>query len=193
MAMFRRRADPHALIVAMTGVKMGERLLQIGGADRTMLGALAAKVGLSGRAAAVVFGDADAARAQQSAARAGALVDLAVSRDGTMSFEDDGFDLLVIDNTDGVIGAMKPELRVRTLQEARRVLRPGGRIFVIETAERGGLGALFSRAPMNEHYRAGGGSTTALEAEGFRSVRVLAEREGRRFIEGLKPRGPAPA
>jgi ubiquinone/menaquinone biosynthesis C-methylase UbiE len=193
MAIFRRRSDPHALLVAMTGVKMGERLLQIGSADRAMLGALAAKVGLSGRAAAVVFGDADAQRAQASAARAGALVDLDVSRDGTMSFEADGFDLLVIDNTDGLIGAMTPERRVRTLQEARRVLRPGGRIIIVETAERGGLGALFSRAPMNAHYRTGGGATAALEAEGFRSVRVLAERQGRRFIEGLKARGPAAA
>jgi ubiquinone/menaquinone biosynthesis C-methylase UbiE len=193
MALFRRRSDPHALLVAMTGVQMGERLLQIGSADRAMLGALASKVGLSGRAAVVVFTDDEQARAQASAARAGALVDVDRSRDGTIAFEEHGFDLLVIDNTGDLITTMTPERRVRTLQEAHRVLRPGGRIIVVEAAERGGLGALFSRRASNEQFRNLGGATTALEAEGFRSVRVLAEREGRRFIEGLRARGTASA
>jgi SAM-dependent methyltransferase len=193
MAIFRRGSDPHALVVAMTGITMGERLLQIGSRDRAMLGALAAKVGLSGRAAAVVFTDEEVARAQASAARAGALVDVDRSDDGTMPYQADDFDLIVIDNTGDAIGAMTPERRVRTLQEARRVLRPGGRILLVEAAERGGLGALFTRRAINDHFRAGGGATAALEAEGFRSVRVLAEREGRRFIEGLKARASAPA
>jgi SAM-dependent methyltransferase len=191
MAIFRGKSDPHALIVAMTGIRMGERLLQIGSADRAMLGALASKVGLSGRAAAVVFDDESRARAEASATRAGALVDVVVSADGTIAFEEDDFDLVVVDNSGDLIGAMTPERRVRTLQEARRVLRPGGRILVVERGERGGLGALFSRPAASGQFRGLGGSTTALEAEGFRSVRVVAEREGQRFIEGLKPRGPS--
>ncbi len=193
MAIFRARSDPHALLIAMTGVTMGERLLQIGCADRALLGVLASKVGLSGRAAASTFDEREAARARASAARAGALVDVDVTRDGTLAFEPQAFDVVVVDNTGGSIAQMKPELRVRTLQEAARVLRPGGRILVVESAERGGLAALFNRRAMDEHYRANGGTIAALEAEGFRSARILTEREGRRFIEALNPRGPAAA
>ena len=43
--------DP--LHVSMTGVRMGERFLQIGCNDRALLAGLAAKVGLSGTAAAL--------------------------------------------------------------------------------------------------------------------------------------------
>ena len=54
MAPFLRKTDPHALAVAMTTVKMGDQLLLIGCADGGRLGAIAVKVGLSGRAVAVV-------------------------------------------------------------------------------------------------------------------------------------------
>ena len=48
--------DP--LHVSMTGVRMGERFLQIGCNDRALLAGLAAKVGLSGTAAVAAFEDA---------------------------------------------------------------------------------------------------------------------------------------
>ncbi len=48
-----RTMDP--LQVSMTGVRMGERFLQIGCHDRALLAGLAAKVGLSGTAALSAF------------------------------------------------------------------------------------------------------------------------------------------
>ena len=50
-----RAMDP--LQVSMTGVRMGERFLQIGCDDRALLAGLAAKVGLSGTAAVAAFDD----------------------------------------------------------------------------------------------------------------------------------------
>ena len=50
-----KQRDP--LPVTMSGVRMGERLLQVGGDAAALAGALAAKVGLSGAAAIVVWGD----------------------------------------------------------------------------------------------------------------------------------------
>jgi ubiquinone/menaquinone biosynthesis C-methylase UbiE len=79
---------------------------------------------------------------------------------------------------------MSADDRVAALREARRVLRPGGRAIVIGAAPRGGLGALFTRA----QHDAGFDATGALQAGGFKSVRLLAEREGLRFVEGIKPR-----
>ena len=80
MFRFGRKDDPHALVVGMTGVKMGDRLVQIGCAEGGRLAAVAAKVGLSGRAVAVVPDDASASRAQKGAARAGVLVEVSPSQ-----------------------------------------------------------------------------------------------------------------
>ena len=67
------------LIVGMTGVKMGDRMLQIDCADGGALAAVAAKVGLSGRAVAVVPDVATAVRARKAAERQGVLVEVEVA------------------------------------------------------------------------------------------------------------------
>ena len=54
---------------------------------------------------------------------------------------------------------------------------------------RGGLGALFRprrRGPVDPHYASSGGAIVALEAEGFRAARLLAERDGLSFFEGVR-------
>ena len=58
---------------------MGERALQIGVDDSDLVGAIAAKVGLSGHAAVVVSEERHADKVR-GAARAGALVDVQVRR-----------------------------------------------------------------------------------------------------------------
>ena len=84
---------------------------------------------------------------------------------------------------------MRPEQRVATLQQAFRTLAPRGRIVVIERGARGGLGALLgssASAPVDPHYKSSGGALVALEAEGFRAARLLAERDGLSFFEGVR-------
>ena len=69
MRFFRQRAgQKHSLAIAMTGVKLGDRLLQVGCTDASLLGAIGSKVGLSGRVCAVVPDD-DARRARAGAPR----------------------------------------------------------------------------------------------------------------------------
>lgn len=169
----------------MAGVKMGDRLLQLGCGDGGLFAALAGKVGLTGRACAV---DADRARAEQArqrAAKAGVLVEVEAAPYQMLPFDPESFDLVVARD---LIGGMGPTERVRTLQEARRVLRPGGRIVVIEPARRGGLGALFVRHDLDADYLSRGGAERALGEEGFAAVRRLAEREGTTFFEAVKRR-----
>jgi hypothetical protein len=51
------------------------------------------------------------------------------------------------------------------------------------------LGALFkpsTSAPVDPHYLSSGGAVAALRAEGFRGARVLAERDGLSFFEGVR-------
>src|ERR1700719_5412372 len=94
---FRRDAEPHMLLVGMTGVKLGERVAQMGGAHGGRVAAVARKVGLSGRAVAFVPDDTSARRAQKGAAEAGVLVEIERTPPTRVPAEDAAFDLVVID------------------------------------------------------------------------------------------------
>ena len=83
---------------------------------------------------------------------------------------------------------MQPDVRAAAVREIIRVLRPGGRVVMIGGAPRGGIGAILSRAPESPPFVSSGQAVTALEADGFRSARVIGEREGLAFAEAVKPR-----
>jgi ubiquinone/menaquinone biosynthesis C-methylase UbiE len=188
VAIFRRSGEKHALAVAMTGVKLGDRLLHIGCSDASLLAALGGKVGLSGRACAIVASEADAARARRGAEQAGMLLELEKLAPDRLPYENESFDLIVFDNLAGMLSSLRPEQRVTALREVRRILAPRGRLVVIERAPREGLGALLTRgrAAADPHYVSSGGAATALKAEGFNAVRRLAERDGLSFFEGVR-------
>lgn len=186
--MFLKRDSPHSLVVGMTGVKMGDKFLQIGCAHGGRMAAIASKVGLSGRAVVVAPDEASANRARKGAASEGVLVELEIAPPTKLPVEDAVFDLAVVDDTDGLLGHAPPEARVATAREVIRALRPGGRVMIIGTAPRGGIGAVFSRAQSGPPFTASGDANTLLQADGFKSVRTLAEREGLVFVEGVKPR-----
>lgn len=180
---FLRKTDPYEFPVAMAGVRLGDRLLVIGCGDPKLIAALATKAGLTGRACIVDAAAARAASAAASIEREGALVEPASAPPWSLAYDADAFDLVVLHDA---IGVMSPEQRVGTLQDVLRVLRPGGRAVVIESSSRGGLGALFSRSSVSAQYASLGGAARALGAEGFVAIRTLADREGYRFVEGVK-------
>src|SRR5262245_20180810 len=183
-----KRQDPYSLVVGMTGVKLGDQVLQFGCAHGGPLAAVAAKVGLSGRAVAVVADAAAAARAEKAAAKAGVLVEVEVVGHGRLPFDDGVFDLAIIDDTAGTFAALRSEERRTAIRELERVVRPGGRAMVIGVGEPSGLAALFPRAEKGPSFVKSGEAGKALETHGFRGVRLLAEREGLAFVEGIKPR-----
>ena len=174
----------------MTGVTLGDRLLNIGCTDASLLAAISGKVGLSGRACAVVPNELQAALARRGAENAGVLLDIVdTGHLENFPFDDGAFNLIVLDDQDGLISSARPELRTALLQQSFRTLAPRGRIVVIERAARAGLGALLRPAgsrPVDPHYQSSGGAIAALEAEGFRGVRRLAERNGLSFFEGVR-------
>ena len=184
MAIFKRVRGETDLRVSVIGLRLGERVLQIGHGDPRLITLLAATVGVSGQASALVTDDDAAEPIRRAAAAQGVLVEVKVSALQTPPFAQGWFDVVVIPE---LIGAMRPHERVGTLQGARQVLRVAGRCLVIETAPRGGLGALFSARALNPQYRAQGGAEAALRAEAFSPVRTLAERDGLLFTEGMKP------
>jgi hypothetical protein len=172
--------DP--LHVTMTGVRMGERFLQIGCEDAALLGGLAAKVGLSGGCTVVAFDEDAASRARAVGVKIGALIDVRVAEPAAFGAEPTDVDMVVVDDTRGTFARMRDPDRQAALIEAWRVLRDGGRIEVVErVAVTGLLGGHITRP---DGYTA----EANLAAAGFKPVRLLAEKEGVRFVEGLKAR-----
>lgn len=180
-----RRERPHTLAVSVVGVKLGDRLLQIGADRPGLFAALAAKVGLTGHAAVADDRSEMADRLHAALAAEGALADLHITPLGRLPYEDGAFDLVVVARA---VGQLRPEERVRCLQEAFRVLRSGGRCVLLEPARRGGLGALLRSAAIDPDYEARGGAEAAMSAEGFVGVRRIAERDGTAYFEGGRAR-----
>ena len=115
--------------------------------------------------------DCEAKRAADIGARVGALIDTrTIEAPGAIPFDTDHFDMIVIDDTGGRFASLDAAARTACLQDARRIVRQGGRVEIVE----GG-----SRPPGYDALR-------ELEGAGFKPVRLLAEREGFRFIEGLR-------
>jgi hypothetical protein len=165
-----REMDP--LHVSMTGVRMGERFLQIGCRDRALLSGLAAKVGLSGSAAVAALDASDAANAAAVGKKVGALIEVQRIDEGrAWPYSPEQFDMIVVDDTQGTFGKIFSTSGRALLGNAMSSLRKGGRIELI------------SRTQTN----AGFDSTAELTGAGFKPVRVLAERDGFTFIEGLRP------
>src|SRR5215467_11828092 len=126
---FVRRRESHMLLVSMTGVRLGDRVAFIGCANGARLAAVAAKVGLSGRAVVVAPDDSSAARARKGAENAGVLIEVEVASPTRAPLEDSAFDLAVFDDTGGLFGALSSDERVRAVREIARILRPGGRLM----------------------------------------------------------------
>lgn len=164
-----RAMDP--LQVSMTGVRMGERFLQIGCSDRALLSGLASKVGLSGTAAVAAFDEDEADRASAVGAKVGALIETQPIAGRALPYEGDQFDMVVVDDTRGRFAGIADETRLELLREAKRVVRQGGRIEIVEGAG--------TRA-------AGYDALRDLTAAGFKPARLLAERDGLKFLEGLR-------
>jgi ubiquinone/menaquinone biosynthesis C-methylase UbiE len=165
---FRKMRAMDPLQVAMTGVRMGERYLQVFCSDDALTRGLAAKSGLSGVAALAAPDESHAAHARKAAARVGALIEIKTGPPTTLAWEDAAFDMVVIDNTAAAFDALSDADRSACLHEARRVLRHGGRVELIERVSQDNT------------------SEARLANAGFKPVRTLAERGRFRFVEGLK-------
>jgi SAM-dependent methyltransferase len=189
MRMFLRQSvvGREPLAVTMSGVRMGERALQIGLNDPRVAGMLAAKPGLSGQSAIVVPDETSAGKLRKAIADSGALVDLKVNSLDSLPFEDGAFDVVVVHNRDGMLMTVGAPSSERVLGECRRILRPGGRVVILEAGTPTGLGAILRARASREARSAGGESTVrGLESAGFRAVRILGDRDNYRFIEGMK-------
>jgi tRNA A58 N-methylase Trm61 len=164
-----RSMDP--LQVSMTGVRMGERVLQIGCNDKALLAGLAAKVGLSGNIAVAVIETGQAKRAESIGRKVGALIDVKDIDEGrSWPFDQAAFDMVVVDDTDDGFWSFEPPVEV--LRKSLGSLRSGGRIEIVTRVE-------------SQHGKFD--FLQLMTDAGFKPVRMLAEVKGLRFLEGLRP------
>jgi len=183
MGLFRKPAPAEPLGVTMTGVRLGQRLLSVGTRDPKLTAQLATKTGLTGRACVI---DDDEGRLAQAAAtieQEGALIESIRAPYGMWPLDDASFDVALIAD---LLPSLTPDVRVRCISEVFRVLRPGGRVVVIEPAQRGGLVGLLAGGGKPTAYE---GPLHALAANGFTAVRQLAETDGIVYVEGIKRAG----
>jgi ubiquinone/menaquinone biosynthesis C-methylase UbiE len=173
--------DP--LAVSMSGLKLGDRLLVVGSSDPLLTAALASKVGLTGRACLVDASEAKLTAAAAAVEQQGALVESFTAASTALPFDPEAFDVVVLRNA---ISASAPAERAAMMSEVMRVVRPGGRCIAIEDMPRGGWWAAVTGQGSGGSRTAGPAAVEQLTAGGFRGVRLLAEREGIAFVEGLK-------
>ena len=114
------------------------------------------------------------------------LVETSPASRAALPFEGDSFDLVVLRN---VLTTGEQQSRGAAAQEAARVVRPGGRAVAIDTLARSGIAALFGAQPATPPADDADGAIEILKGLGFVAVRVLAERDGLRFIEAVKKNG----
>lgn len=166
----------------MSGLKLGDRLLMVGSSDTALTAALAMKVGLTGRACLVDAAEARLAAAAATVEQQGALIESFTAPFTALPFEPESFDVVVLRNA---LSGSAPAERGAAAAEAMRVVRPGGRCIVIEDTPRGGLWAAVT-GQGGGTAGAGQAAVEQLTAAGFRGARLLAERDGIAFVEGLK-------
>ena len=187
--MFLKRDDPHLLIVGMTGVKMGDRFVQIGCAHGGRLAAVAGKVGLSGRAVLVAPDEASAERGRKGAENAGVLVGVEIAPPTRLPLEADDFDLAVVDDTAGLLGTMHAEDRVAAIRELRAYSPAGGRVLRHRRRRRAAASALCSRGRRADR-RLSHRATRSRRSKPTASRRCAhsPSAKGSSFVEGMKPR-----
>ena len=174
-----RKSSVEPLPVAMSGLKLGDRLLVIGCSDPLLIAGLAGKVGLTGRACAVDASQEKATEARVIAEREGVLIESAAAPGWVVPFGADDFDVAVIRGMFAETG----QAAGASISEAHRVLRPGGRCVVMAGEVRRGLSSLVGGGTASADDQA---IARALSAAGFVAVRTLARREGMTFVEGVK-------
>jgi hypothetical protein len=176
MPIFRKGVPQDPLVVSMTGVRLGHRVILAPSKHDDVVLAIAAKVGLTGH---VAIATPDERRRTALAARAldaGLLVDTDTGMDPAPG--ETPFDLAIVDGR-GSDAVVDPALLV----SLHRRLRHGGRLVLLQSAAgSGGMGALFGGGMPPDTTA----QTAALLAAGFRTARLLATRQRIAFVEALK-------
>jgi ubiquinone/menaquinone biosynthesis C-methylase UbiE len=127
--MLGRRAQLRQRTVALANIQPGERVLEVGCGTGDVALAASASVGPSGAVAGIDPSPEMIAVARAKAARAGRAVDLQVGVIEALAFPDASFDVVL---SSLMMHHLPDDLKREGLAEIARVLRPGGRVLIVD-------------------------------------------------------------
>ena len=166
---YRRTADGPNAAFAMVGAKSSDEVLVLGARDLSLAADIGAVTRLNGRTVIVGEAAGDEARVNDAANRAGALLEFVKAPLTPIPFAAGTFHILVVPDFDG----WPPETRGPRLNDAIRVLRPGGRVILLIKQ---------TKQPASKEI------LDSLSVAGFSAARRLAEAEGTEYYEARKSR-----
>ena len=145
--------------------------------EAALAGEIGLETGLNGRTLVIDVGAEARARVEAAAAKAGALVEFEWAPVTMLPLDAGAFDVAVINRQ---LAALDGQNRVACCQEALRIIKPNGRVVVIEGVKRPGLFGLF---PTKLPGLPPEDVKDALTRAGAKAVRLLADVDGVVFFE----------
>ena len=164
----------------MVGARAADAIAVLG-APGTTEAALAAEIGLetglNGRTVVIDVGPEARARVEAAAAKAGALVEFQWAPVTMLPLDAGTFDVAVVNRQ---LALLDGRNRIACCEEALRIIKPPGRVVVIEGVKRPGLFGLF---PTKLPGLPPDDVKEALTRAGAKAVRLLADVDGVVFFE----------
>lgn len=136
-----------AEILARDGVAPGDHVLDVGTGPGYLALAAARLVAPDGTAVGIDASPEMIDRARRLAARRGSRADYAVATAESLPFDDDSFDVVV---SRLVFHHLPGDLKKHALYEMGRVLRPGGRLLIVDLAAAKGAHGLVAHVMGNQ-------------------------------------------
>jgi ubiquinone/menaquinone biosynthesis C-methylase UbiE len=177
---FRPGASPYQTALAMIGAKSGDRALTIGQPDPQLTAELARITGLNGQTLVANQTPAQQAAIEAAAGAAGTLVEFGDGPAPRVPGDDASTDLVLIS---AQFAHTDPAIRTNWLAETFRVLRPGGRVILLDGARQTGLFASKSAPTLQPDM-----VIEWIMNAGGRAARQLAVADGIAYYEARKAR-----
>lgn len=161
--------------LALAELRRGERVLDVGCGTGVLTRLAAEIVGVEGKVVGIDPGPAMIERARRNAARAGNSAAFELAGTEALPFADGTFDLVL---SSLMLHHLPLELKRKGLGEARRVLRPGGRILLFDFDPAQPIGRMTIRmmrmVPAYNHVLCDIGEPAEhLRAAGFTEIRKI--------------------
>jgi ubiquinone/menaquinone biosynthesis C-methylase UbiE len=148
-----------------------------GPVEAALAGEIGLETGLNGRTLVIDVGTEARARVEAAAAKAGALVEFEWAPVTMLPLDAGVFDVAVINRQ---LASLEGQNRVACCQEALRIIKPNGRVVVIEGVRRPGIFGLF---PTKQPGLPPEEVKDALTRAGAKAIRLLADVDGVVFFE----------
>lgn len=180
MGLFKKPPSPHQTVLAMVGARPGDRVLVAGQPEPAVVAELARTTGLSGQTL-IAVDPASQAACDAAAAEVGVLLEsLDVAAGSTRLPETGGQHDVIVLHFD--LASLDNEARAALAADAMDLLRPGGRVVVIEGRRKGSWfgsrpATVAAEVVLEMLHRAGG-----------LAVRALGSADGISYFEARKTR-----